>query len=114
MTKKALKALKQSIAHHERLLAGKERDGEAPNGESCPLCRLYGEGGCDGCPVYAKTGKEECDGTPYFSRADVDASLWWTWKNRHKSAGEMARWKRQSRAEIRFLNSLLPKETCNV
>jgi len=113
MTKKALKALTQSIAHHERMLAGKEQPGERPNGKSCPLCQEFGNTlDCRGCPIRTLTGWPGCEATPYWD--DKECNLQHAWEARKDSARAMSRWRKNARAEIRFLKSLLPKETCNV
>lgn len=108
MTKKALKALKQSIAHHERMLAGKEQPGERPNGKSCPLCQEFGNIlDCRGCPIRKRTGRPCCEATPYWD--DENFNLQDHWEVCTDSVQTMVRWEQQAKAELEFLKSLLPK-----
>ena len=101
-----LKALKASIAHWKRLLAGKERRGEAPDSESCALCALFDDGdyGCRACPVGQKTKDTGCYGSPwmfaysaYYNRGDGE------------SAAERE-WKTAAKLQLAFLKSLLPRK----
>lgn len=39
---------------------------------TCPLCRVYIDGGCDGCPISKFTKKPYCQDTPYESYEDYD------------------------------------------
>jgi hypothetical protein len=34
--------------------------------DNCPLCKLYGGGGCLTCPIYKYTGHSRCNNTPYM------------------------------------------------
>lgn len=103
MDAKTLQAVKDSIAHHERLLAGVP--GEHYGTHQCALCQLYNNPDtdpdvrCFGCPVSKATGHARCIGTPYneaqreFLRNEDDQ-----------------KWRTAQQAEIDFLKSLLPKD----
>ena len=73
MKKATLKALKQSIAHWERLRDGKQQVNENCEGNSCALCKRFASSivPCtlgtkkEKCPVYKKTGLPHCLKTPY-------------------------------------------------
>jgi hypothetical protein len=94
MTPKTLKALRESIAHWDRLAAGKERKGEKPNSQHCALCALFHSDGCDGCPVRKRTGVPYCIKTPFRNAFLTFNTVLF-----------------QSHAlkELEFLKSLLPK-----
>lgn len=112
MNPATLKALKQSIAHWERMRMMKwEERGcsfprDVPDSEHCALCRRFLNAterkSCtrvtEDCPVAQKSGKVGCQCTP-FSTAN---SLFWL-------PGEAA-WRKGAKAEIDFLKSLLPKQ----
>jgi len=68
-------ALKDSIAHWERLLelydnqdiSGIKKEGW--DGDSCALCTLYfnpHDDSCVECPVKKQSGKDLCIGTPWY------------------------------------------------
>ena len=66
-------ALKQSIAHWQRMLKLSVEDIknklEYPSWSGCALCKLYfiyHAPNCYGCPVKDKTGLSQCKGTPYL------------------------------------------------
>ena len=99
-------AVKGSIAHWKRIVAGEEAENGITN---CALCEMFYRGGCDGCPVFMKTGQIECGGTPYLK---------WTVIQREESPGyfmdlgvRTPREKAAARAELRFLKSLLPRRS---
>ena len=100
MSKRALKALRGSILHWIRMRDGEQREGEIPDDQNCPLCRLYNHslsiGCCESCPIFQKTGEPYCHGTPY-----------------HQALGD---WEENgvvceayAQEEIDFLCSLLPE-----
>jgi hypothetical protein len=101
MTLSTLKALKESIAHWERILIGKDR---SLGRSACALCGKFTDD-CQAprsherCPV-DKTGKQSCYGSPYtdFSRA------WLKNQGAHTEETIILAWK-----ELEFLRSLLPK-----
>ena len=68
-------ALKQSIAHWQRMLKLSVEDirnnKEEPLAPNCALCSLYIDGDCEGCPVKNKTGYVLCRKTPYKEAADL-------------------------------------------
>jgi len=102
MTNEALEALKQSIAHWERMESGTYLEGEEPYEEHCALCRAFNlEAGmnCRGCPV-AEAGHRNCVGSPYMRAEAMFAN--------HGIAS--VQFKIAAREEIEFLKSLLPKE----
>ena len=73
MNKKALKALKESIAHWQRLADGVKGEQIGPG--FCALCGLFNtdtsgafpDPNCSGCPVYEHTGRKYCGVTPYYA-----------------------------------------------
>jgi hypothetical protein len=77
MTKKASKALKESIEHWHQILdmlilnylSDSYLDTDIfMDGHYCPLCVLYSDGGMcwDRCPVYKFTSEDQCVDTPYY------------------------------------------------
>ena len=101
MNSKTLKALKQSIKHWERLVAGEP--GEEMGRHTCALCKLFRPYkptlNCLGCPVAVKTGKPGCQSTPY----DVAANAF-VFQGKHSKT-----FNRAAKKELAFLKSLLPK-----
>lgn len=99
MNKKTEKALRESIAHWERIA---EDPLEPIGAESCALCNMFNNpfasesDFCVGCPVYAFTGRRFCFGTPY---ALVNRC----------SRGSKS-FKLAALDELNFLKSLLPKK----
>jgi len=67
MTKAA--ALKESIRKYKWLVAWHKAHPKAPaqisDGNSCALCELYYDEGCEGCPVSKYTGLSKCQKTPW-------------------------------------------------
>lgn len=106
MTDAALQALKDSIAHWERMATGTAHPDETPTGYNCPLCQLFCIGlennRCIGCPVYQKTGEKLCSDTPY----DQARHAW------HEHEIDSPQFKQAALAEVEFLKSLLPA-ICN-
>jgi len=112
LSKRKEKALRQSIAHWERMANGKRRkmfnhatggyELEEPFAGFCSLCVIFSFNGlrssvCTKCPVYMKTGRENCDNTPYevaeyaFYRYGIDSY----------------EFKKSAQEEVDFLKSLL-------
>ena len=107
MTRRALNALKKSIEHYERMLAGTpERIGR----DVCALCREFNDWSdpCAGCPVHSATGAKYCDLTPFIRLAEHVDEV-------HGRATPIALKCETCRdllqAELDFLKSLLPKES---
>lgn len=114
MNATTLKALRLSIAHHKRNLKAKYDVDVILGPGSCALCTLFwrpddeGRISCLGCPVYESTRAHGCRNTPYAElRECLDAWLRGMpdeTSNRRRTAFRSA-----ERAEIKFLESLLPK-----
>lgn len=102
MNAKTLKALKGSIAKWKAIVAGTGADKGVDN---CPLCKLFFGSGpmCFGCPVAEKAGCVECRGTPYVAWSDAT-------HHRYNTRADTPRKVKIARAELRFLESLLPKK----
>lgn len=108
MTPKALRALKDSIKHWERLV---KNPYEPIGPKVCPLCKAYKQlqevsQHCVGCPVFKSTGVSYCNSTPY-----QDA-----WNARYRLVNHLddrltvqTNWITAATAELEFLKSLLPK-----
>jgi hypothetical protein len=110
MNKETIKALKESIAHWERLATGKLQPGEDIGPTHCALCaRFYSVGRCrtpspeeEPCPVAVRTGCSYCEDTPYEYALAVDEAVGLDHPDFQAAAQE----------ELDFLRSLLPeKET---
>ena len=118
MLKVTEKALRESIAHHERFASGAARKGENLDSGSCALCGRFADTGSESCvrptgekcPVYDATGLKNCKGTPYYKEdsreGKVDSALLYG-PNRGKILND--RWFRYwAKKEAEFLKSLLP------
>lgn len=107
MNSETVQAIKESIAHWERM-RDDPKCGEQPTVGFCALCEMFldeaRENCCSGCPVFEETGLLMCQGSPY-----PRASLAWynleRWGEKYLPA-----WQQAAQAEIDFLKSLLPKE----
>jgi len=103
MTLETEKALKDSIAHWERMRDNKRYEiHEYPSASDCALCKLFCFGksySCGGCPVMKKTGLRLCRNTP-FQKAFLEFH-----------GGTDERWIVAANEEIEFLKSLLPEKT---
>lgn len=119
MKKKTLKALNESIEHWYRIsecTTKEELAIEGYGGYDCPLCELFApfnafnptdsESGecCRGCPVYEAIGKDLCRGTPYSAASR--SLIWWSTTGKWSETDQ-----NNIKAEIRFLESLLPRDT---
>ncbi len=100
MNAKTLEALNSSIAHWERMAAGKPNPDEAPDADSCALCCLFIEDDCIACPVALKTGFRKCRNTPFKQAALEWNKGCWMPTLKFRSA---------AKEELAFLQSLLPK-----
>ena len=100
-----LAALKESIAHWERLRDDKRLKGETPGSHHCELCGLFfaipGSARIcqEGCPVFDATKRDQCVGSPYYRAA----LAWRYWKD-----GDWSKEQAEPliQAEIDFLKSL--------
>lgn len=102
-----LAALKESIAHWERLASGNRHPNEDIVAKDCALCKLFLGlpdtvllQDCEGCPVRIKTGVSYCRVSPW-----ADAS-----RAAHKFGLDSEQFKEAALVELDFLKSLLPKE----
>ena len=117
MTPQALTALKESIAHWERVASGTMFNTESVGANNCALCREFNwfdlpagksyDDRCVGCPVCDKTGKRFCKGTPYdvFQTKQetlVLSSSFKSWLATPEARDLAAK-------ELAFLKSLLPE-----
>ena len=76
--------LNYSIAKWDYIVSLMRDSGEVINDggtDTCALCHVYYEDGCEGCPIFKETGRDNCLGTPYsryteyrFGRAPFDDS----------------------------------------
>lgn len=99
MDRKTLKALKGSIKKWEKIVAGKEED---MGNYNCPLCHEFLDKDCRGCPVKKATGKVGCDNSPYELWKFIPPD------ETEQPISDIA--KIAARAEVMFLESLLPKK----
>jgi len=99
MNGKTLKALKQSIAHWQRLASNQPHPYESVGVRSCALCRRFIDQACKGCPVRKKTGWRYCQETPYRYASHVF----------HLHGLGSASFTQAAKKEVKFLQSLLPK-----
>jgi hypothetical protein len=76
MHPKTLKALQESIAHHQRFVDGKSAPTENVSSLKCALCARFPVA-CknfhenEECPVAIATGKIQCRGTPWYGYKKV-------------------------------------------
>ena len=108
MNKKTLKALKGSITKWKKIVKSPLANDKGLN--NCPLCSEFYDQACENCPVSIAVNEIYCDETPYAG-----------WQNHHKaehtkevglSLGSIRGCKeclRHAKAELAFLESLLPK-----
>lgn len=97
MKENALRALKASIRHWERVLLGKD---VLIGPSTCALCKEFYSADCAGCPVKEKTGHQYCSGTPYYK---ASAAFCQFEPMSFKALVPVYR-------ELMFLRSLLPKK----
>lgn len=102
VSKKALNALKASIARWDKAARGNNDD--SPSSLTWPLCRLFAHKACDGCPVKQQTGQPYCRETPFKRTVD-------SWRYKHPGPNEQ--YLADAQKELAFLKSLLPKPTNN-
>lgn len=100
LTKKALRALKASIAHWKRLATGKRLADETIFISSCALCSaFYDHGSCTGCPIKKRTGRAGCEGTPWIRTRNAVNNYTYN-SDEFRSA---------AKKQLEFLQSFLPK-----
>lgn len=109
MKEVALKSLKESIKHWERVVA----DVRTPVGRPyCALCRQFNtvtSPGCNGCPV-SDAGHLFCADTPYERFARLQRSHGVTTWRALSEREAVAKLREAAQAEVDFLRGLLPKE----
>jgi hypothetical protein len=102
MKPETLAALKESIAHWERMANGNPNK-ETPQSNECALCQRFSIG-CrtsgEKCPVFLFSGFRSCINTPWRGASDARFSGGLTSKEFCDAA----------KKELKFLKSLLPKE----
>jgi hypothetical protein len=109
MNHTTLTALKQSIAHWERLVSGNRLSNEYIGIYDCALCLKFFDDGCVGCPVYEKTGEPFCDGSSFMQAHNIIYIL--RLKGLFKQeALDSPEFKAAAQEELDFLRSLLPTE----
>ncbi len=103
MTKETEQALRESVAHWERMRDGTTIGFESPHGTYCALCRYffkdYKGGPCAQCPVKLKTLETHCENTPWKTANEA-----WIMNGPHSQA-----FKDAADKMIDFLKSLLPQ-----
>lgn len=116
MTTTTLKALKLSIAHHKKNLKAKTSNAVELGKEACALCNLFWKSDgdnirCYGCPVLEASGEHACRGTPYIELHVASKAWEWAWPGEanDRLAQRRTAFRAAERAEIKFLESLLPK-----
>ena len=104
MPAKTLCALRKSIAHWKRMRKGTQKVNESPDGECCPLCKLFQSqsmSNCRQCPVFKRTRMPGCRGTPWYGAR-------FNFIMRNQGSLFQEAWENTADAEIAFLKSLLP------
>lgn len=106
MDAKTLEAIKASIAKWEKNAEALGPIFYTTGISDCPLCKEFFADDCKGCPISEKTGRSRCGESPYGEAADA-RSAWWDFPSsfRRRVAAHNA-----ARAEVDFLQSLLPQE----
>lgn len=111
MNRNTLTALRKSIKHWEENLSAARPQDASTGSLACALCEQFlGKVsdkfpyGCAGCPVAERIGKPVCAMTPWR----VAYNTWSAWK---RGRGRGVAFRNACRAEIKFLKSLLPKES---
>ena len=111
MNAKTLKALKASIEHWRENATRKDIENIKIGPVECALCGIFNtirtrpKDRCEGCPVAEKTGASLCGLSPY---APVDAAHNDLIRAIAKQKKARADLRRACKAELKFLESLLP------
>lgn len=116
MEPKTLEALRESIAHWDRLASGNRKPGEMTGVDHCALCALFwtwdkkvDKPSCVGCPVMARTGKKFCTGSPYEAAMEVIEDLEDNGVPDDETL-DHPDFKAAAMRELEFLRSLLPED----
>lgn len=113
MDAKTLQALKDSIAHWKDNLAAETPGDVNISRKDCALCDLFWGLGCRGCPVPEKTGSKRCKQSPYYDAVydfmDWDYQPYFYSVPAEASINFRNHFRNSCRAEIAFLESLLPE-----
>jgi inosine-uridine nucleoside N-ribohydrolase len=111
MNKKAISALRKSIAHWRRLANGKQETCEDPGEDCCALCIAFKHEAvaCKSCPVQIKTGQPFCRGTPHREAANAYYDLKCYLDPGIDREYYLKLFKDAAKKEVEFLESLLPK-----
>lgn len=111
MNEITLKALKDSIAHWERMFLFTDKEEfkyERVGGSFCALCSIHRQ--CQNCPVKIRTKRSACRKTPYTNAHDAYSNVFWTpEKSPMRTKFIWNKWRVCALREINFLKSLLPK-----
>jgi hypothetical protein len=106
MNPKTERALRKACAHWKRLATGKQKRRESIFAKDCALCKLFvipykkRTKDCAGCPVRKRTGWPLCKGSPWSRVYNI-----FNYANTHG-----AEFREAARAQLEFLQSLLPKK----
>lgn len=102
MTKaeKDIALLKETVAHWEQVLLGKETGSAL----TCPLCKQYQSSNCSGCPIQQETKLSDCRATPWEKWHEYHAYRVLRMADTNDDES-----KRLTIAEINFLKGLLSK-----
>ena len=105
MKAKVLEALKGSILKWKRIVRSPKANdlGE----QNCPLCLLFPKV-CRGCPVNENTSRSFCNDTVYRQWINHQYGVHSGFNHKHRALG-CKECLRLAKAELAFLESLLPK-----
>jgi hypothetical protein len=108
MNSKTLKALKESIAHYDRMIAGNV---ESIQANACALCQRFLAGKCstgnERCPVRKAHGKGDCRSSPWWN-LNLHCRAWHD-KEGRPTAPHCHDCITFLKDERKFLKSLLPR-----
>lgn len=99
LTKRARKALEESVEHWKRMRDDKECV-EKPSSEYCSCCDLFYCVGCVGCPIAKKARRDGCNNTPYGDAVNA-------WDERLLSYYGWRNWRRAAKRMISFMQEIL-------